>query len=76
MTYIGKNEGSLDIETYVNANCQVGEYRIISAPEGTKDLIQRMNNLLIFTTFSPAMNMGRPTPSRILLSFSHMDVRG
>ena len=76
LTTIGNNEGSLVIETYVDANGRVGDYRIISAPEGAKDLIPRLNNLLIFTTFSPAMNMGRPTPSRILLSFSHMDVRG
>jgi hypothetical protein len=76
MTSIGNSEGSLVIETYVDANGRVGDYRIISAPEGAKDLIPRLNNMLIFTTFSPAMNMGRPTPSRILLSFSHMDVRG
>ena len=73
---IGNSEGSLVIETYVDANGRVGDYRIISAPEGAKDLIPRLNNMLIFTTFSPAMTMGRPTPSRILLSFSHMDVRG
>lgn len=73
---IGNNEGSLVIETYVDANGRVGDYRIISAPEDAKDLIPRLNNLLIFTTFSPAMSMGRPTPSRILLSFSHMNVRG
>jgi hypothetical protein len=76
LTTIGNSEGSLVIETYVDAKGRVGDYRIISAPEGTKDLIPRLDNMLIFTTFSPAMNMGRPTPSRILLSFSHMNVRG
>ncbi len=76
LTTIGNSEGSLVIETYVDAKGRVGDYRIISAPEGAKDLIPRLDNLLIFTTFSPAMNMGRPTPSRILLSFSHMNVRG
>jgi len=76
LTTIGNSEGSLVIETYVDAKGRVGDYRIIYAPEGAKDLIPRLDNMLIFTTFSPAMNMGRPTPSRILLSFSHMNVRG
>jgi hypothetical protein len=32
--------------------------------------------MLIFTTFRPAMNLGRPTPGRVVLSFSGVDVRG
>jgi Putative zinc-finger len=76
LTTIGNSEGSLVVETYVDANGRVEDYRIISAPEGTQDLIPRVDNLLIFTTFRPAMNMGRPTPSRVVLSFSGMNVKG
>jgi hypothetical protein len=76
LTTIGSADGSLVVETYVDSDGRVADYHIISAPEGTKDLIPQLNNLLYFTTFRPAMNMGRPTPSRILLSFARMEVRG
>jgi len=76
LTTIGNNDGSLVVETYVDANGRVEDYRIISAPVGAEDLIPRLDNLLLFTTFRPAMSMGRPTPSRVVLSFSGMNVRG
>jgi hypothetical protein len=76
LTTIGNTDGSLVVETYVDANGRVEDYRIISAPAGAQDLIPRLDNLLIFTTFRPAMSMGRPTPSRVVLSFSGMNVRG
>lgn len=70
------NEEPVLVETYVDANGRVQDYRIISAPEGAKNLVPELDNLLIFTTFRPAMKMGRPTPGRVVLSFSHMNVRG
>lgn len=76
LTTIGNNEESVLVETYVDANGRVQDYRIISAPKGAQNLIPQLDNLLIFTTFRPAMNMGRPTPSRVVLSFSAMNVRG
>jgi hypothetical protein len=76
LTTMGNTDGSLVIETYVDSDGRVADYHIISAPAGTKDLIPQLNNLLYFTTFRPAMNMGRPIPSHILLSFARMEVRG
>jgi hypothetical protein len=78
VTTIGNADGLLVIETCVDSDGRVADYRIISAPEGAKDLIPQLNNLLYFTTFRPAMNMGRPRPgrSRIVLSFARMEVRG
>jgi hypothetical protein len=35
-----------------------------------------VKNMLIFTTFRPAMSMGRPTPGRAVLSFSKISVKG
>jgi hypothetical protein len=32
--------------------------------------------MLIFTTFRPATNLGRPTAGRAVLSFSKISVRG
>jgi hypothetical protein len=76
LTTIGNNDGSLVVETYVDANGRVEDYRIISAPAGAENLIPSLDNLLLFTTFRPAMSMGRPTPSRVVLSFSGMNVKG
>jgi hypothetical protein len=70
------NEDSLVIEAYVDANGRVQDYRILSDPESSKDLLPRVKNMLIFTTFRPAMSMGRPTAGRAVLSFSKISVRG
>jgi hypothetical protein len=76
MTTVGNLDGSLVVETFVDANGRVADYQIISAPKGTEKLIPQLDNMLIFTTFRPAMNLGRPTASRVVLSFSGVDVRG
>jgi hypothetical protein len=72
----GNNDDPVLVETYVDANGRVQDYRIISAPEGSDNLVPELDNLLIFTTFRPAMSMGRPTAGRVVLSFSHMNVKG
>lgn len=76
ITSMGTDDDSLVVETYVGADGRVQDYRIISAPEGAKDLIPKLDNMMIFTTFRPATNFGRPTPSRVVLSFSGMNVKG
>src|SRR5215471_14746859 len=70
MTTVGNIDGSLVVETYVDANGRVQDYRIISAPQGTEKLIPQLDNMMIFTTFRPAMNLGRPTAGRVVLSFA------
>jgi hypothetical protein len=67
---------SLVIEAYVDANGRVQDYRILSDPETSKDVLPEVKRMLIFTTFRPALSMGRPTPSRAVLSFSKISVRG
>jgi hypothetical protein len=76
VTTVGSLDGALVVETYVDENGRVADYHIISAPKGTEKLIPQLDNMLIFTTFRPAMNLGRPTPGRVVLSFSGVDVRG
>jgi len=76
MATIGSIEGSLVVEIYVDANGRVQDYRIISAPDGTEKLIPQLDNMLIFTTFHPAMTLGRPAPGRVVLSFSGVNVKG
>jgi hypothetical protein len=69
-------EDSLVIEAYVDANGRVQDYRIISDPDSSQKLLPEVKRMLIFTTFRPAMSMGRPTPGHAVLSFSKISVRG
>jgi hypothetical protein len=73
---VGTSESSLVVETFVDADGRVQDYRIISAPPGTEKLLPELDNMMIFTTFSPATNFGRPTSSRVVLSFSGVNVKG
>ena len=70
------NAESLVIEAYVDANGRVQDYRILSDTENSKDVLPQVKRMLIFTTFRPALSMGRPTPSRAVLSFSKISVKG
>jgi len=67
---------SLVIEAYVDANGRVQDYRILSDSDESKDVLPQVKQMLIFTTFRPALSMGRPTASRAVLSFSKISVRG
>jgi len=70
------DQDSLVIEAYVDANGRVQDYRILSDSTETSDVLPKVKRMLIFTTFRPALSMGRPTPSRAVLSFSKISVRG
>jgi hypothetical protein len=39
-------------------------------------VLPQLKNMLIFTTFRPALSMGRPTTGKAVLSFSKISVRG
>lgn len=71
---------SLVIEAYVDANGRVQDYRVLSDPDGTKELPPRVKSMLLdfmtFTTYRPALSMGRPTASHAVLSFSKINVKG
>src|ERR1019366_7791316 len=43
------------IEAYVDANGRVEDYRILSQPDDAKAVLPQLKNLLIFTTFRPAL---------------------
>jgi negative regulator of sigma E activity len=70
------NADSLVIEAYVDANGRVQDYKILSDPGDAQELTPQVKRMLIFTTFRPAMSMGRPISSRAVLSFSKISVRG
>ena len=73
-------DDSLVIEAYVGANGRVEDYRILSDPDGMKKLPPQVKSMLLdfmtFTTYRPALSMGRPTASRAVLSFSKISVKG
>jgi hypothetical protein len=67
---------SLVLEAYVDANGRVQDYRVLSSPDDTPIVDQQIKNMLIFTIFRPATSFGRPTAGRVVLSFSHVNVKG
>jgi hypothetical protein len=64
------------VEAYVDANGRVEDYRILSQPDDAQAVLPELKNLLIFTTFHPALSMGVPTPGTAVLSFSKVSVKG
>jgi len=64
------------VEAYVDANGRVEDYRILSQPSEAQAVLPELKNLLIFTTFRPALSMGRPTAGTAVLSFSKISVKG
>jgi anti-sigma factor (TIGR02949 family) len=70
------NADSLVIEAYVDSRGRIEDYRILSDPGESQALLPQVKRMLIFTTFRPAMSMGRPISSRAVLSFSKINVHG
>jgi hypothetical protein len=75
-TLSSMNTDSLVIEAYVDKNGRVQDYKILSDPSESQELLPQVKRMLIFTTFRPAMSMGRPISSRAVLSFSRISVQG
>jgi hypothetical protein len=69
-------DDSIVVEAYVDANGRVEDYRILSQSDDAKAVLPQLKNLLIFTTFRPALSMGRPTAGRAVISFSKISVKG
>jgi hypothetical protein len=70
------NSEPVVVETLVDANGRVQDYRIISGPADAQGLEPQLNNIMIFTTFQPATTFGVPTSGRAVLSFAKINVRG
>src|ERR1700683_2455995 len=75
-TLTGMNTDSLVIEAYVDRNGRVQDYKILSDPGESQELLPQVKRMLIFTTFRPAMSLGRAISSRAVLSFSRISVQG
>jgi hypothetical protein len=75
-TLSSTGDDSVVIMAYVDANGRVEDYRILSQPEDAGSVLPEVKKILIFTTFRPALSMGRPTPGRAVISFSKISVKG
>jgi hypothetical protein len=67
---------SVVVETIVDANGRVQDYRVISGPKDASQYSTQLDSVMIFTTFRPATSFGRPTVGRAVLSFAKINVRG
>jgi hypothetical protein len=67
---------SLVVEAYVGPDGRIQDYRILSAPEDAQAILPELKNMLLFTSFRPATTFGQPTASRVVLSFSKVQVKG
>lgn len=67
---------SVVVETIVDANGRVQDYRILSGPKDASEYARQLDKVMIFTTFRPATSFGRPTVGRAVLSFSKINVKG
>ena len=70
------DDDSLVIEAYVDANGRVQDYRILSDSNESQEVLPKVKQMLIFTTFHPATSFGRPTAGRAILTFSKIQVKG
>jgi hypothetical protein len=74
LSNIGEN--AVVVEAIVDANGRVEDYRIVSQPADAQAVLPQLKNMLIFTTFHPALSMGRPTWGTAILLFSKVSVKG
>jgi hypothetical protein len=70
------NADSLIVEAYVGSDGRVQDYRVLSGAEEDPTILPQLKNMLIFTTFQPATAFGQPTGSRVILTFSKVQVKG
>jgi hypothetical protein len=74
-----ENQLNLDspvvIETFVDANGRVENYRIISGQDD-EEVREQLNRALLFTIFAPAQSFGHPVSGKAIMSFSHINVKG
>lgn len=70
------NADALIVEAYVGPDGRVQDYRVLSVPEDEQSILPQLKSMLIFTTFHPATAFGQPTASRVVLSFSKVQVKG
>jgi hypothetical protein len=67
---------TIEVETLVDANGRVEDYRILTKGVDAKALKPQLDSIMIFTLFQPARAFGRPTQGRAVISFASIHVKG
>ena len=64
------------VDVTVDARGQMTDYQILSGPTSV-ELRHQLDQMLLFSRFSPMLSFGRPTSGgHVILSFSAVRVRG
>ncbi len=63
------------VEAYVNAEGRIYDYRIVSGPADAQTRA-KLESLLVFSVFQPALDFGEPVRGRVILSFGWISVQG
>lgn len=74
LTFNTLDEGIV-IETNVDDQGRVVDYRVIIGPRDPRQLSE-LRNILVFTQFEPATLFGKPTYGRTVINFRRVSVRG
>jgi hypothetical protein len=72
---IGQRENPLIVEAYVDAHGRVYDYRIV-AGDPDAEVRSELENVLLFSVFSPARSFDQPVRGTAVLAFSGVDVKG
>ena len=68
-------DGNVIVEAYVGADGRIYDYRVLSGPEDVQTR-QKLQSLLMFSVFQPALDFGQPVRGHVVLSFGGISVRG
>ena len=63
------------VDVTVDSRGQMSDYHIISGPNSAQ-LRHQLDQILLFSRFSPMLSFGHPTTGHVILSFSAVQVRG
>lgn len=64
------------VQLSVDSMGNVTDYALPQNPHPSPEVLQQIGNLVLFSTFKPAMRLGRPIASKRLINISHMTVKG
>ena len=66
---------AVTLVTHVDSGGRVTEYQLLSGQQ-SPELMNRLDRMMYFSVFRPAIMSGRPTDGRVVLSLRRITVRG
>lgn len=70
--------GGSDVAVQLSVDSQgyVTDYELLHAAQATSDELHEVGNLVLYSTFSPAVRMGRKVASKRVFLIRHMSIKG